>query len=176
MKIRDIPVLFILLFSFIASFAMGCSGGGSNTPGGGTGTPSGNAPGALASGNILVITGGYTRLNSGVPFSGTTVKTITFTSPTSATYNVTYIGETNSGSASSSGDVTYTVVGPNLAKVTLTNFPYFTNDDASVVGVIEIQMTFSSAAGGSYNESGITVVTPYSGAGSFTFSSGVVIP
>jgi len=173
-KIRDVPVILVLLFSALASLLMGCGGGGgggSGSPGGGT--TGGKAPSALATGNQLVLTGGYVRVNPslGANFIGTTLKSITFTSPTTANYNVTYVGETNSGNSTALGNVTYNRVSADLAKVTLTNFPYFSDGDSVRFGVIEVQLTFAATGNGSYSETAITVVTPYSGTGNFTFSS-----
>ncbi len=175
-KFRDIPALFLIFISFAASFLMGCGGGGGGGAGSGSGgvAPVGKAPTSLAAGNNLVITGAYTRINSvsGGSFDGTTTKSITFTSPTAANYTASWIGDTANASVSASGNVTYTVVSPDLAKVTLTNFPYPSDNDRPAFGVIEIQLTFSAPGTGGYSENGVTVVSPYLGSGNFAFSSG----
>ncbi|HSI07502.1 MAG: hypothetical protein ACAH89_01445 [Rariglobus sp.] len=174
MKIRDFPAILVLLFSVIASFAMGCSGGGSNTPGGGgggSGIPSGNAPTALASGMVFTFTGEYNRLDpsTSVTWIGNINKTLNVTSPTVGT------SLDNVQSTTGTSNLTYTRNTPDLARIVATNYPYIGPEASDQRGTIELQLTFSTPTSGTFVEQGIGLPTAYAGAGTFTFSSGVIV-
>jgi hypothetical protein len=172
-KFKDIPLLFVLIFSFASSFLMGCGGGGGAGGNNGGAIATGNAPVALTSGSQFSFTGGYERFNTGVvaSFIGTMTRQLAVVSPTSGSYQTTYAGQTSSGSATGAGTIGYTRIDANSAKIVVNGYPYLTNNDQVAFGVIEIRLTYTSPTAGSYTEISITTLTPYTAIGTFTVTS-----
>ncbi len=178
-KVKDLPVFILLAMSLLASLVMGCSGGGGGSgPSGSSSssvstTPTPNAPAALTAGMKFTLVGAYQRMNSvsGITFPGTSQVVVTMQSPTAATYNQTYADAPFVyGPFNYSGTLTYTSTGPDTAVVFANNYPYVTDGNTTASGILQGNLTFTSATGGTYTITSVNTVTTYSESGSFTLT------